>query len=387
MKQNKTNTNKCIGIAVLGSTGSVGQQTLDVAAYHGIDIDILSADKNVSLMEDQARKFRPHYCIMNDKTAAAELKLLLADTDIKVSDDIGEAINNSSADMVFNSISGIAGLIPTLISIKAGKDIALANKETLVTAGDIVMREAKLNNVKIIPVDSEHSAIFQSLEPENKIKRILLTCSGGPFFNKKYDELINITPEQAVSHPTWNMGMKISIDSATLMNKGLEVIEAVRLFGVSPDDVEVIVHRESIIHSMVEYTDNAVIAQLSNPDMRLCIQYALTYPQRITGQMKQIDFIKLGSLTFAEPDTDTFKLLPLAYKTIKAGGILPAILNGANECAVDLFIKRKIRFTDIFDIVTEAVENAVSYNIINPTVDDVIDADNNIRRQIYEGGH
>lgn len=387
MKQNKTNTNKCITIAVLGSTGSVGQQTLDVAAYHGIDIDILSADKNVSLMEDQARKFRPHYCIMNDKTAAAELKLLLADTDIKVSDDIGEAINNSSADMVFNSISGIAGLIPTLISIKAGKDIALANKETLVTAGDIVMREAKLNNVKIIPVDSEHSAIFQSLEPENKIKRILLTCSGGPFFNKKYDELINITPEQAVSHPTWNMGMKISIDSATLMNKGLEVIEAVRLFGVSPDDVEVIVHRESIIHSMVEYTDNAVIAQLSNPDMRLCIQYALTYPQRITGQMKQIDFIKLGSLTFAEPDTDTFKLLPLAYKTIKAGGILPAILNGANECAVDLFIKRKIRFTDIFDIVTEAVENAVSYNIINPTVDDVIDADNNIRRQIYEGGH
>ena len=382
--------NKIIG--VLGSTGSVGVQTLDVAAHHGIKVDILCADKNIKLMESQARQFKPAYCIMNDLTAADELKKNLADTDIKVLygiDGIGEAINNTTADMIFNSIMGIAGLMPTLISIRAGKDIALANKETLVTAGAVVMREAKANNVKIIPVDSEHSAIFQCLESENKIKRILLTCSGGPFFNKTRDDLIAVTPEKALAHPTWNMGAKISIDSATLMNKGLEVIEAVRLFGVSPDEVEVLIHRESIIHSMVEYNDNAVIAQLSKPDMRLCIQYALTYPHRYQGQTAQLDLFKIGSLTFAKPDTETFTLLPLAYEAVKLGGIIPTVLNGANECAVDLFLNHKIGFTDIFDIVSEAVKTAVPYNIPDTAVciDDILKTDIDVRRQIYERVH
>ena len=376
-------------IGVLGSTGSVGVQTLDVASHHAIKIDILCADKNVKLIEAQARQFNPTYCVMNDLTAADELNKRLFDTDIKVLhgiDGINEAINNTDAGMIFNSITGIAGLMPTLIAIRAGKDIALANKETLVTAGEIVMREAKENNVKIIPVDSEHSAIFQCLEHENKIKRILLTCSGGPFFNKTRDDLLDITPEKALAHPTWNMGAKISIDSATLMNKGLEVIEAVRLFGVSPDDVEVLIHRESIIHSMVEYNDNAVIAQLSKPDMRLCIQYALTYPYRCGGQSEQLDLFKIGALTFAKPDTETFTLLPLAYEAVKHGGIIPTILNGANECAVDLFLNHKIGFTDIFDIVSEAVNHAVPYNIPNTAVciDDILKADIDVRCQIYE---
>ena len=379
--------NKIIG--VLGSTGSVGVQTLDVAAHHGIKVDILCADKNIKLMETQARQFKPTYCVMNDLTAAAELKKKLADTDIKVLygiNGISEAINNTSAEMIFNSIMGIAGLMPTLILIYAGKDIALANKETLVTAGAIVMREAKANNVKIIPVDSEHSAVFQCLESENKIKRILLTCSGGPFYNKKRYDLLTVTPEKALAHPTWNMGAKISIDSATLINKGLEVIEAVRLFGVAPDEVEVLIHRESIIHSMVEYNDNAVIAQLSKPDMRLCIQYALTYPYRHHGQSEQLDLFKIGSLTFVKPDTDTFTLLPLAYEAVKLGGIIPTVLNGANECAVELFLNHKISFTDIFDIVSEAVKNAVPYNIPDTAVsiDDIINTDIDVRRQIYE---
>ena len=374
--------NKCIG--VLGSTGSVGIQTLDVAAHHGIAIDILSADKSVEVMENQVRKFKPRYCIMNDESAAADLKIRLSDTNTKVLNDISEAVNNTSADMIFNSITGIAGLLPTLISIRAGKDIALANKETLVTAGDIVMREARENCVKILPVDSEHSAIFQSLEAENKIKRILLTCSGGPFFGKQRDDLLEITPEKALAHPTWNMGAKISIDSATLMNKGLEVIEAVRLFDVIPEDIDVVIHRESIIHSMVEYTDNAVIAQLSNPDMRLCIQYALTYPYRYSGQTKQLNLFDIGSLTFAKPDTETFTLLPLAYKAVKLGGIIPTVLNGANECAVDLFLHEKIGFTDIFDIVAEAVEQAVPHNKPIFSADDVIAADIDVRRHVYE---
>lgn len=379
--------NKCIG--VLGSTGSVGCQTLDVAAHHNIEVDILCADKNVSVIETQARKFNPRYCIMNDESAARNLKQRLSDTNIKVLygiDGIAEAVNNTNASMIFNSITGIAGLMPTLLSIQAGKDIALANKETLVTAGEIVMREAKNYGVKIIPVDTEHSAIFQSLENENKIKRILLTCSGGPFYNKKHNDLLTITPEEALAHPTWNMGAKISIDSATLMNKGLEVIEAVRLFDISADDIEVLIHRESIIHSMVEYTDNAVIAQLSNPDMRLCIQYAVTYPYRYPSQVKQLNLFDIGSLTFAKPDVETFTLLPLAYKAVKLGGIIPTVLNGANECAVDLFLNRKIGFTDIFDIVVDAVEQMISHNITEPTVKDIIDTDKNVRSRIYERG-
>lgn len=377
-------------IGVLGSTGSVGQQTLDVAAYHNIEVDILCADKNFALVEKQARKFHPRYCIMNDINAAASLKFALADTNIKVLhgiDGICEAVNDTTADMIFNSVMGIAGLLPTLISIRAGKNVALANKETLVTAGDIVIREAKANNVNVIPVDSEHSAILQSLEPENPIKRILLTCSGGPFYNYKRENLLNITPEKALAHPTWNMGAKISIDSATLMNKGLEVIEAVRLFGVSPDSVEVVIHRESIIHSMVEYTDNAVIAQLSNPDMRLCVQYALTYPYRYTSQLKPLNLFDIGSLTFARPDMETFTLLSLAYKVIKLGGILPTILNGANECAVDMFLNGKIGFADIFEVVNTAVEQAIPYNINEPTVNDILDADTDVRCRISEGGY
>ncbi len=360
-------------ISILGSTGSVGTQTVEVAADLGIKVEMLAANRDAATMEKQARLLHPKLCVMEDEAAAKSLKISLADTDIEVRgshEAMLAAIRESDADIIFNSIGGSYGLEPTLTAIEAGKDIALSNKESIVMAGDIVMSAAKKKGVNIIPVDSEHSAIFQCLRDGNKIKKILLTASGGPFFGKNKSELSAITPEMALAHPTWKMGAKITIDSATLMNKGFEVIEAVHLFGVSPKQVEVVVHRESIIHSMVEYNDNAIMAQMSLPDMRLCAQYAMTYPERVTGIMGELDLTNLGSLTFHKPDMDNFPLLRLAYEAIERGGVVPAALVAADEAAVAAFMEGKLRFTDIYSVVSRATKGCA--HVENPSVDEII---------------
>ncbi len=347
-------------IVILGSTGSVGTQTVEVAADLGVRVDTLATGRDYKTMEKQARLLKPRLCVMEDESAARELRVCLADTDIKVEgshEAVLSAASDTKADVIFNSVGGSAGLEPTMCAVGAGKTIGLANKESIVMAGDFVMSEARRTGAKIIPVDSEHSAIFQCLEgrSSNEISRILLTASGGPFFGMSRDEMASITPERALAHPTWKMGQKITVDSATLMNKGFEVIEAVHLFGVAPDKVEVVVHRESIIHSMVEYNDNAILAQLSLPDMRLCAQYAMTYPERVPGIMGRLDLTALGKLTFYKPDLEAFPLLALAYEAIRTGGGVPAALVAADEAAVEAFIGGKIGFCEIYDVVAEAL--------------------------------
>ncbi len=365
-------------ILILGSSGSVGTQAADVAAFHGVTVDGISAATDVKTAEAQARKFGVRYCAMVDETAAEDLSVRLSDTGTKVlsgTEGILEMIGLSDADTAVNSITGIAGLRPTLAAIENGMDIALANKETLVTAGDIVMSRAHEKGVAILPVDSEHCAVFQCMQcgSHDEVRKLILTASGGPFYGMKRNELSAITKEQALAHPTWKMGAKITIDSATMMNKGFEVIEAYHLFGIPADDIEVVVHRESIVHSMVEYTDRAVIAQLSVPDMRMCVRYALTYPHRSDSNGEILDLTKVGKLTFAEPDNDTFTLLPLARKAIKLGGVIPCAVNGANEAAVDLFLHDKISFTDIFDVVEKV---ALSFDHRKePTLDDILEVD------------
>ncbi len=370
-------------ITILGSTGSVGQQTVDVALDLGVKVDTLAAFSDVKTMEAQARQLSPRICVMENEAAAEELKIKLADTDIKVyggHSALLEAAASPAADVIFNSVGGSMGLEPTLASLEAGKTVGLANKESIVMAGDIVKRVQREKGGRIIPVDSEHSAIFQCLEGRNsaEVSRILLTASGGPFFGMTRDEMAGITPERALAHPTWKMGKKITIDSATLMNKGFEVIEAVHLFDVLPETVEVVVHRESIIHSMVEYTDNAILAQLSVPDMRLCAQYAMTYPRRVPGLMERLDFTKIGKLTFFKPDFEAFPLLKLAYDSIKAGGIMPAALVAADEAAVEAFIFGKIGFLDISEVTAEALTRM--NNVAAPTLDDIIAAAEEARR-------
>jgi len=365
-------------IAIFGSTGSIGRQTLDVARAHGIKVKALTARGDIKRLESQIREFSPETCAVLDEKKAAELKNSVADTNTRIlsgSDSIEELAYEVKCDIFLNSIIGKAGLRPTLAAIESGKNVALANKETLVTAGDIVMNLAKEKNVKILPVDSEHCAIFQCLEgySSDQVSRIILTASGGPFFGKKRADLEKITPEMALAHPTWSMGQKITIDSSTLMNKGFEVIEACHLFGIEVDKVDVVVHRESIIHSMVEYIDNAVLAQMGVPDMRTCIQYAITYPDRMTGLQQKMDLATIGKLTFAEADIDTFVLLKLAYESMRRGGIVPAVLNGANEEAVNLFLNNKIAFCDIMDYVSEVVNKAE--NIPTPTLHDIEKAD------------
>lgn len=366
-------------ISILGSTGSIGTQTLEVAReYKGIKVKAISANSNIALLEEQAREFNPELVCVIDEKKAAELKTKLADTNIKVvsgKEGLNEAATVESAKTVVTAVVGISGLEPTIEAIKAGKNIALANKETLVTGGHIVTKLAKEYKSAILPVDSEHSAIFQSLMGNNNkaVKRLLLTASGGPFFGKKRDELKNITPEMALKHPNWVMGAKVTIDSSTLVNKGLEVIEAKWLFGVDIDQIEVLIHRQSIVHSMVEYADNSVIAQLGAPDMRLPIQFALTYPERLPMTGNEIDFIKAGTLTFDKPDTETFFALDLAKKAGKEGGILPTVFNSADEAAVELFLKGKLSYTGISDSIAEAMEKTV--NIQNPTLNDIMEAD------------
>ena len=375
-----------MNISILGSTGSIGTQALEVVDdLKGIkDILVLAitGNSNVELLEAQARRYKPSLAVIADETKYNDLKCRLADTDIKVStgeEGLCEAATLDKCDMVLSSIVGFAGLVPTMKAIEAGKDIALANKETLVTAGGLFTNAVKRHNVRLLPVDSEHSAIFQSLHGGNRgeLKKILLTASGGPFFGKTRDELKGIRKEQALKHPNWSMGAKITIDSATLMNKGLEIIEAKWLFDVEFEDIEVVVHRESIIHSMVEFCDKSVIAQLSLPSMKHPIQYAFTYPERLPSPDKSVSFAELATLTFAKPDEETFRCLALSKRAGRMGGIMPTVLNAANEVAVAAFLRDKIGFLEI----GEYVETVLSKyeNKLNFTIEDIIEIDRSVR--------
>lgn len=375
-------------ISVLGSTGSIGTQALDVVDNLNLNVSALTANTNIKILEEQVRKYSPALAVVFDESKFSEFKGNIADTNTKVScgmEGLIEAASIDSADLVLNSVVGMVGLQPTISAAQAKKDIALANKETLVAGGSLVMKAVKDNGVKLYPVDSEHSAIFQCLQgcPEKKaLKRLILTASGGPFFGKKYDELKNVTVEQALNHPNWDMGAKITIDSATMMNKGLEIIEASWLFDMSADKIDVVVHRESVIHSMIEYADNSVLAQLGVPDMRIPIQYAITYPYRYSSPVKQLSLTDYGKLTFFEPDYDTFKCLRACKQAINRGGLCAAAANGANEIANSLFRQRKISFLDIGDLVMEAMLN--QDNIEAKTVEDVLNADKASREYVLK---
>lgn len=374
-------------IAILGSTGSVGRQSVEIASSLKLNVDLLTASSSVDIIEEQARQLNPKACVLTDEKSATSLKEKLSDTSIKVyggENSALKAIEESKAQVAVNAVSGFAGLAPAISCAKSGKRIAMSNKEAIVTAYKFLKDAIDKNNAELIPVDSEHSAIFQCLQGRsgNEIKRIILTSSGGPFRGKRLSELSNITSSDALAHPTWKMGAKITVDSASLMNKGFEVIEAVRLFDVLPSQVKVVVHPQSIMHSAVEYNDNSVISQMGAPDMRTCIQYAITYPSRCVSLAKQLDFASLGSLTFEEPDMGTFSLLPLAYYAIEQDGVIPAVLNAADEIAVGYFLKDSIKFTDIF----KAVEYIVTTfnNIADPTIEDIIRADNEARIKTKE---
>lgn len=348
-------------IAILGATGSVGTQALSVARERGYKVDYITAAQNSVELEAYAREFSPRFVAMASESAAKDLCVRLADTDIKVmagEEGILAGISMTNAQTVVNSIIGEAGLLPTLSVIDNKKRLALANKESLVIAGDIVMNKARENNVEIIPVDSEHSAIFQSLfsGKRDEIKRIILTASGGPFFGKNKEELKSVTLSDTLSHPTWKMGRKITVDSATLMNKGFEIIEAAHLFSVPSEKIKVVVHRESILHSAVEYIDNTVIGEFSVPDMRMCVQYAVDFPDRCLAVAEELDLIRIGRLSFFEPDTSAFPLLSLASRAMKCGGAMPAVLNAADEVAVAAFLKERISFFEISEVVSEAFE-------------------------------
>ena len=364
-------------ISLLGSTGSIGRQTLEVSKALRISVRALSADKNISLLEEQTRRFMPAVVAVTNEKAAKDFKTRVRDLDIKVisgTDSLIEASCVDEVDIVVTAVVGMAGLLPTLAAIALGRSIALANKETLVCAGELVMTSAAQHGAHIIPVDSEHSAIMQCIEGSrpDSIKRLILTASGGPFLGMSRQELTDVTPEMALRHPTWSMGQKVTIDSATLMNKGFEVIEASHLFGISPNNITVLVHPESIIHSMVEFNDNSVIAQLAQPDMRLPIQNALTYPSKIASQVSQLDLSELSTLTFKKPDMEAFPCLQLAIDTVNLRGTAGSILNGANEAAVELFLSNKLSFYGIYEAVLDAIENIK--NVIDPSIDDIIDA-------------
>ena len=373
-------------ISILGSTGSIGTQSLDVAEKRGYDVQVLTAGSNAKLLEEQIRKWKPKYAALADEAAAKELKIAVADTDTKVligKDGVTECAAYDDTDVVINAIVGIAGLVPTLTAIEQGKDIALANKETLVAGGQLVMGKAKEKGVKMLPVDSEHSAIFQCLEGMNKkdeLKSIILTASGGPFFGKTREELKTVTLAQALKHPNWEMGAKITVDSATMMNKGLELIEAVWLFGVDPSMVDIVVHRESIIHSLIEYNDNSVIAQLGVPDMRIPIQYALTYPERFESPVRKLNLWEYSNLTFYKPDYETFRAINICREAITKGGLYPCVANGANEMANYLFRQGKIGFLDIADLVEKATEKTPLTE--NYTITDVLEADKMAREAV-----
>lgn len=375
-------------ISILGSTGSIGTQSLDVCRMHGYSIKCLTANSNVDLMEAQIREFKPEIvCMMNEK-AASTLKAKISDMNTKVVaglDGLIECAVYDGADTVLNSVVGMIGLQPTLEAIKARKTIALANKETLVAGGHLVTNLAKEYGVSILPVDSEHSAIFQAMQgspSKSAVKKIILTASGGPFFGKTLEELEHVTAADALKHPNWDMGQKITIDSATMMNKGLEFIEAKWLFDMPNEDIEIVVHRESVVHSAIVYQDNSMIAQLGVPDMRIPIQYALTYPERKPSPVASLSLSDYGRLTFFEPDYENFKCIDVCRNAIEMGGLHPAAANGANEESVRLFLEGKIKFTDIAYLNNEAMKNALDKKDF--TLDDVLETDKKARNYVIE---
>lgn len=374
-------------VSILGSTGSIGTQTLDICREYNIQVNSLVANSNIDLLAKQAREFSPQNIVIADKSKYNKLKGLLSDTNINIlsgAEAIIEIIENYSPDeMVLNALVGMAGLLPTISAIKSRKNIALANKETLVAGGEIVMQLAKEYNVNIFPVDSEHSAIFQSLSGNNPkdLRKIILTASGGPFFGKNKEDLKHVTVEQALNHPNWSMGNKITIDSATMMNKGLEVIEAVHLFNVSADQIEIVIHRESILHSAVEFNDSSVIAQMGEPDMKIPIQYAFTYPKRLKTSVSSLNLAKHKNLTFYEPDMATFSALKICIDAINLGGVAPCIVNAANEVAVDLFLNKKISFLQISELVAKSLNTLYSKDIEN-NLENILKYDNLSREYV-----
>ena len=376
------------GIALLGSTGSIGTQSLDVCRMHGYRVVCLTANRRVDLMEAQIREFRPDLVSMMDPVAADDLRTRVADTGTKVlsgMDGLIECATYAGADTVLNAVVGMVGLQPTLAAIQTKKTLALANKETLVAGGHLVTNTAKAYGVDILPVDSEHSAIFQCLQgsPEKgAVKKLILTASGGPFFGKTLAELENVTAADALKHPNWDMGAKITIDSATMMNKGLEFIEAKWLFDMPIDTIDIVVHRESVVHSAIAYQDNSVIAQLGVPDMRIPIQYALTYPRRLPSPVQELSLVDYGKLTFYAPDYDTFRCINVCKDAIAAGGLRPAAANGANEESVRLFLNGKIKFTDIAVLNRAAMEACPQ--VADYTLDDVLQADRAARDYVIE---
>lgn len=374
-------------ISILGCTGSIGRQTIAVAEHIGMPVAALTANRKIDMLEQQARKLKPKFVAVYDEAAAKQFRLAVADTDIRVGsgmEGLIEAATLEDIDCVVTAVSGAVGLKPTLAAIDERKRIALANKETLVCAGDIVMARAEEKGAEIVPVDSEHSAIFQCLmgRQKNELRKILLTGSGGPFRGKARAELEDVTPEQAVKHPNWSMGAKISVDSATMMNKGLEFIEAMHLFGVSPDDIEVVVHPQSVIHSMVELVDGTVIAQLGVPDMGLPIQLALTYPERQASMFERLDFTKLRDLSFEAPDFEKTPCLKLAMDCARIGGTAPCVMSAANEVAVGLFLGHKLGYNRIYDLSAAAVEKVGV--VQNPDLDTILSADAAARAFVRE---
>ncbi|MCD8397156.1 MAG: 1-deoxy-D-xylulose-5-phosphate reductoisomerase [Lachnospiraceae bacterium] len=373
-------------ISILGSTGSIGTQTLDVVRANGdIRVAALSAGKNITLLEQQIREFHPRIACVWDEEDAKTLRTKVADLPVKIlsgMDGLNEVAVCEEASILVTAIVGMIGIVPTIEAIKAGKDIALANKETLVTAGHLIMPLARRCGVKILPVDSEHSAIFQCLngERQNKIDKILLTASGGPFRGRSYEELKSVRVEDALKHPNWSMGQKITIDSASMVNKGLEVMEARWLFDASLDQIQVVVQPQSIIHSMVQFEDGAVIAQLGTPDMKLPIQYALYYPERRFLAGERLDFAKIGSITFEDPDADTFLGLKYAFEAARIGGSMPTVFNAANERAVNLFLHRQITFTDIYEIIRDCMDHHVV--LPNPDVAQILDTEQSVYERI-----
>jgi 1-deoxy-D-xylulose-5-phosphate reductoisomerase len=376
-------------VCILGSTGSVGTQGIQVVRERGFSLTGICADRNIKLLEEQIREFHPEFCAVRDEESAKLLKIAVSDTSTRIlSGDKGvlELCRLCDADVYLNSVLGSNGILPTMELIRAGKRIAMSNKEPIVAAGEIILEETKKHRAEIIPVDSEHSAIFQCLSDSfngrQYLSHLVLTASGGPFFGKDRSFLENVTPEMALNHPVWSMGQKISIDSATLLNKGLELIEAVRLFSVGADQVEITVHRQSIVHSMATFVDGATIAQMGHPDMRHCIQFALTYPHRTEGLCQPLDFKKPLTLTFEGADEDTFTLLKTARKAARLGKTYTTVLNAANESAVRLFLEKKIRFLDIFSIVEEAVDTHTpqAYS----SIDDILNIDREVKQKVLE---
>ena len=375
-------------LCILGSTGSIGTQALESSEHLGIEVTSIAAGSRIDLLEQQIRRYNPKFCAVADERSAMELKVRVADTPVKIISGrvcCEEICAMTDCDTVLNAITGVAGLLPTIAAIEAKKNIAIANKESLVAAGDIVKEKLAENKVVMLPVDSEHCAIHQCIDKKdkNEISKLIITASGGSMFGKTREQLKDVTLADALKHPNWSMGKKITIDSSTLVNKGLELIEAVRLFDIPEDRIDIVVHRESIVHSMAEFIDGSVMAQMAVPDMRLCIQYALTYPEKKAGLTGSLNLAKTCKLTFFDVDNEAFPSVAFARRAIRAGGVMPAVFNGANEACVDLFLREKICFTDIFDLIEYTLDSFESHKY-NMTVEGILQADAQARRMVYE---